>query len=102
MDFEFKVIGLQEWDKHDDNLDVIIRTNDNRVYSATFFTMQNLASLMAKNEKTGECAQGTYMWAVDMVIVRDLDLETIRITIEDLIATGEIEWACQEFDSYEE
>ena len=102
MEFEFKVIGLQEWDKYDDNLDVIIRTKDHRVYSATLFTIQNLASLMAKNEETGECAQGAYMWASDMVIVRDLDLETIRRTIEDLIVTGEIEGACQRFDSYEE
>jgi hypothetical protein len=94
--FTFRVLGSQTWDIHDDNVDVEIEVNGTVRYSATFFTLRNLASLFAKNRQTGECAAGTYLWAADMILVQDLRIETIRQTIEDLLRSGELESACHQ------
>jgi hypothetical protein len=78
----------------DDNVDVEILVDSRDRYSATFFTMRNIVSLFEKNRITGECESGAYMWAANMIIVNDLDLETIRISIFGLLSSGEIDAAC--------
>lgn len=65
-----------------------------KAYFATFFTLNNLRSLFDKNARTGECANGTYLWAADMIIVSELTDESIRRTIESLISNGELDSAC--------
>ena len=92
--FEFRVLGCQTWDRQDDNIDVEIVVESSTRYSATFFTIRNVASLFEKNRTTGECASGTYLWAANMILVRDLERETIRTAIDDLVKSGEIETAC--------
>jgi hypothetical protein len=92
--FTFQILGCQSWDVHDDNLDVEIEVGGTLRFAATFFTLQNIASLFEKNRATGECASGTYLWAANMIIVRELTTETIRHTIEDLLRTGELESVC--------
>jgi len=92
--FSFKILGCQTWDVHDDNVDVQIQLNDGSEYWATFFTLQNLETLFAKNKITGECASGLYLWASNMILVKTLDLETIRSTIHALLTDCEFESAC--------
>lgn len=92
---EFQVIG-ESWDPEDDNIDVEIYVNSSVRYSATFFTVQNVATLMERYRHTGECAAGAYFCAVDMILVRDLKIETLEKAIHDLVETGEIQWACQQ------
>jgi hypothetical protein len=76
------------------NVDVRIEMSDGRSFAATFFTVDNLVSLMNRYIESGECASGTYVWATDMIIVRSLSEENIRKSVTDLIATNEIEVAC--------
>ena len=68
-----------------DNTDVIVSFNDNSKYVATFFTYENIESLRRKNQKTGECLNGKYFWASDMIIVEKTDRSTIVETIDNLI-----------------
>jgi hypothetical protein len=75
----------------DDNVDVRIELADGRAYSVTFFTIANLATLMTKWGKTGECANGLYVWAKNMIVVQQISLTVIRKVVQDLIDTGEIE-----------
>jgi hypothetical protein len=70
------------------NVDVEVRDETGR-WSATFFTLANVESLLAKYAATGECAGGTYLWAVDMILVRELSERVIIETVNDLRATGE-------------
>ena len=72
-----------------DNIDVVIELSDGTVRTATFFTLKNIASLMEKNERTGECLLGKYLWATEMIIVHDLREETIREVINEIVRTGE-------------
>ena len=46
---------------------------------------------MKHYKKTGECADGLYFWASDMVIVQHLSEKTIYETIDKLLVEGEFE-----------
>ena len=85
--------GLEGVDPADDNVDVEVRFDDGSRYAGVFFTLNNLRSLFEKNERTGECKSGLYLWASDMVIVRELSAASISETVADLIAEGEFESA---------
>jgi len=78
----------------DDNVDILVDLEDGRDFSATFFTVDNLRTLMKRYRKSGECAGGTYVWAKDMIVVESIIVETIRWTIADLIEGGQIESCC--------
>ena len=92
--FDFRVLGCPTWDNQDDNVDVEIIVHSSTCYSATFFTVKNITSLFDKNRITGECVSGTYLWAANMILVKDLEIDTIRVTISDLLTSGEIETTC--------
>ena len=88
--------GIVESD--DDNVDVRIEVDDGRVFAATFFTIRNLATLMARHRRSGECAGGRYFWAVDMIVVERIDEATLRAAVADMISDGSLETACRRLD----
>ena len=88
--------GLKSVDPVNDNVDLEVRFEDGSRYAATFFTLNNLRLLFEKNEQTGECKDGLYLWASDMVIVKKLTEASISETVADLIAQGEFEAAFSE------
>jgi hypothetical protein len=75
----------------DDNVDVRIELADGRAFSVTFFTVANLVTLMARWGKTGECANGLYIWAKNVIVVQEISQVVIRKVVHDLVATGDIE-----------
>ena len=85
--------GLDGVDPVEGNVDLEVRFDDGSRYAATFFTLNNLRLLFEKNEQTGECNGGLYLWASDMVIVREITASSISQTVADLIARGEFEGA---------
>lgn len=91
--FELTVLGCKQWDVIDDNLDVEVKFSDGSRFTATFFTLENLSSLFTKNKQTGECGNGTYLWAKEMIIVQRLDQETMDATVRGLLRDGELESA---------
>lgn len=93
VDFELSVIGAQEWDDHDDNIDVEVQFPSGRRYAATFFTIRNIQSLFRKNRETGECLSGTYLWATDMILVENLQRSTLISTINGLLNDHEFDSA---------
>ena len=93
-DYKILVIeGVEELDPLDDNVDVEVHFDDGRVYSATLFTLNNLHSLFNNDESTGDCGGGSYLWAVQMVIVRSLTPDAIAEAVAALIADGKLEQA---------
>lgn len=76
------------------NVDVRVDLSDGRSFAATFFTVKNLILLMEQFRNSGECANGTYVWAKDMIVVDSISEDVIRRSIADLIETKEIESAC--------
>lgn len=72
-------------DVSDCNVDIIIRLEDGRAFSATIFTVENIANIMARHAKTGESAGGLYFWTSDMIIVRRLDRVSIEQAVRGII-----------------
>jgi hypothetical protein len=72
-DYELTIYhGIAPFDPNNDNVDVEVTFQDGESFSAIFFTLQNIETLMKHYKKTGECADGLYFWASDMVIVQHL------------------------------
>jgi hypothetical protein len=46
---------------------------------------------MAHHGKTGECANGLYIWATNMIVVQTISRSVIEKVARNLIDTGEIE-----------
>lgn len=76
-------------DAADDNVDVTVRFATGEQYTATFFALRNLQSLMEKYRESGECANGLYVWSSHMIVVDRLTKETVERTVADLLETGE-------------
>jgi hypothetical protein len=79
-------------DIFDDNIDVLVRLDNNETYSVTFFTIKNVMSLMDKWKTSGENLNGTYLWPVDGIIVETLDLPHMESVIADLLY-----WSTEQF-----
>jgi hypothetical protein len=88
-EFEVVVLSDGKWSIDDDNIDIQVSTKDGKKYSATLFTPKNVFTLMDRYKTSGECANGTFVWAVEMIILRDLSHESILSTVEELIRSGE-------------
>ena len=87
--FELSVVGNQQYNVGDDNVDVEVRFPDGSRYVATFFTLTNIATLFNKNRETGECLGGLYFWAADMIIVESLEPGTLVATVSGLLEDDE-------------
>lgn len=91
---EYKITWVdydEELDELNSNLDIHVEFKNGKKYVATFFTIKNIYSLFEKNKTSGECANGTYFWATDMVIIASMTKENIVITVENLINENEFE-----------
>ena len=75
----------------DNNTDVIITFTDERKYVATFFTYQNIRTLAEENKRTDECLSGKYFWASDMILIENIDRDTIEKVIDELIKGEEFQ-----------
>lgn len=84
------LIGVEdEPDLDDANIDVSVAFDDGRRYVATFFTVQNVRSLLARYEQTGECAYGLYVWSTYMIVIKRLTKQDVERVIADLLVKGE-------------
>ncbi len=81
----------REWDPSDCNSDVMVSFEKDGEWVATFFTYKNLLTLTNKNESTGECLNGKYFWATDMILVDELSRERVQEVVSHLILEGEFE-----------
>lgn len=81
--------GVRDIVPDNDNVDVVVTLADGSRFIATFFTLRNVETLLDSYRRTGECAGGTYIWASNMILVRELNLDVVRRTVADLLETGE-------------
>jgi len=89
-DYVVKVLNYsRDGNISDDSVDVVVHFGDGSRYSATFFTVENIRSLLKSYRASGECASGKYLWAANMIVIESLDLSTIEVAVADLIRTGE-------------
>ncbi|WP_179194920.1 hypothetical protein [Bacillus sp. EAC] len=90
-----------EWNFEDGNTDVIVTFSDRSKWIATFFTYKNIQTLREKNIKTGECMNGSYFRASDMVLIDFVSRERILEVIEYLIDNNEFEYTFTRYPDVE-
>ena len=89
-DYELTIYtGIDPLDPDNANVDVQVTFPNGESFSAVFFTLQNIDTLMKDYEKTGEGANGLYFWTSDMLIVQRLTEQTICEAIDNLLAEEE-------------
>jgi hypothetical protein len=81
--------GIDPLDPDNANVDVQVTFPNGESFSAVFFTLQNIDTLMKHYKKTGEGANGLYFWTSDMLIVQKLTEQTICETVDNLLAEEE-------------
>ncbi len=83
-----KIIGIVE-NQLNANHDVIVELSDTKKYIATFFTPINIQYLMAYYERySGECNNGSFFWASNMVIVKMIEEKIITEAINTMLKDG--------------
>lgn len=80
-----------EWNPFDCNSDVIVSFEKGAEWVATFFTYQNISTLAEKNKQIGECLNGKYLWASDMILVDKVTRNRVEEIVEHLLSEGEFE-----------
>ncbi|MGN6713199.1 hypothetical protein [Anaerocolumna jejuensis] len=80
-----------EWNIWNDNTDVIVEFDNKKRWVASFFTYSNISELVEKNKITGECLNGKYFWASDMILVDEVSRERIQEVIESFINEDKFE-----------
>ncbi|MWN90002.1 hypothetical protein GQ597_04675 [Gilliamella sp. Pra-s65] len=83
----------QDLNQVTDNVDVEVFLDNGKRYAATFFTIENIISILNKYKETKECCNGLYFGASDMIIVENLNDKVINKTIQDLIKNEEFHHA---------
>jgi len=89
MEYQVRILNEIRDTSKDGNVDVVLEFANGERYGATFFTLDNIRSLFDEWATTGECLNGLYVWASNMIIVQRLDQWTIEQTIAHLVATDE-------------
>lgn len=74
-----------EWNIDDDNSDVIVTFENGERWIATFFTYKNITKLKERHRTTGECLDGNYFWASDMILIDELTRDKIERVVKELI-----------------
>src|SRR5688572_23757080 len=85
----FKILsppGYQVKNILNENIDINVVFENGDVFFATLFTVQNIQTLMVRDKTP-------YFWATDMIIVEDLDKDTIKKAVGCAIADGYLDSA---------
>ena len=91
-------VWAEPYDENDSNMDVIFTLGNGTKWVATFFTYQNILSLSRKNKVTGECLNGLYFCATDMILIERLNKEDIQRVLNEMIKEDEISLYCTQLD----
>jgi len=91
--YTFKIYfpGENELDKTNEAVDLIVK-KDGKEYTGSLITLRHLNELFVKNQGTRECANGSYFPILKQIVIRNLEKETIKKTLDDLIKRNEFDY----------
>lgn len=72
-------------------VDVHVHLDDGRRFTGLFGTLTDVQAAMDRYRSSGECLDGRYFWAAQLVLVDRANVETIVAVVEDLAHSGEME-----------
>ncbi|WP_322780093.1 hypothetical protein [Frankia sp. Cas4] len=71
-------------------LDVMVELSDGVQRFATIFTPDSIGRIQKKDVESGECLNGRYFWAKNIILVDTIDSSLVESIVLDLIRSGEI------------
>jgi hypothetical protein len=80
-----------EWDSYDCNSDVIVSFESTAKWVATFFTYENIKTLAKRHAENGDCLNGKYFWATEMILVDELTRKRVEEVVAQLLVDDELE-----------
>ncbi len=93
------LVGVDGSDPIDDNIDIeVVLAGEPGRWGTTVFTLANLDSLMRRWEQSGECGGDRYIWADHMLIVRQLDADSLVEVVEALLNADEFSSAMERLE----
>lgn len=72
-------------------VDVHVHLHDGRRFTGLFGTLADVQAAMDRYQSSGECLDGRYFWAAQLVLVDRANVETIVAVVEDMAHSGEME-----------
>ena len=84
--------------ENDDNMDVIFTLSDGTKWIASFFTYRNILSLARKNKETGECLNGLYFCAADMILIEKLTKDNIQRVLDEILKKEKVHIYCTQIE----
>ena len=99
-DYNFEIYwpSNDPFDSQKQHFRVNIKTRDGTTYTGEFMTLEFVKHIFNKNQITQENASGSYLLLDTIILLRDADRETIKSTIDDLIADKKIEKYFEKID----
>ena len=91
MEMQFYDVWYEfdEWengfDEYNESADVHFSLSDGSRWCASFYTYENLRSLVKKDAASGECLGGRYFYADKPIFIEKLDKELILAVLRDII-----------------
>ena len=76
--------NIPEDDVEQQNIDFWLIIGD-KTFWGSAFTLANIQYLMTKDNRTGESAFGTYFWASDMIILKEMTVECLVKAIRNIL-----------------
>ena len=80
-----------EIDYEDTFTDVIVRFNDQSLFTASFFTFQNLMKVKEQSILDGNYLNGKYFWANGLVLIDSCTRQDIEEVVQHLLNEGDFE-----------
>ena len=79
-----------QWTPRDDVTDAIVTLADGTRWVATFCAFDHVSGLRGNCAQNGECLNGKYLWASDLILIDDTSRASIEAAVRDLLASGEL------------
>jgi hypothetical protein len=77
-----------DYDPEKGYTDVIVTLTTGEKFIAPFYSYNSIEFLVQQNMISGEFLNGKYLWAKNMIMVKDCTLNTISLVVDDLIDEG--------------
>ena len=78
-----------QWSAGSDMVDVLVTLSDGTRWSATMCSFTHISTLREKWLQSGECLSGSYVWAANLILVKDTSRSCLEAVLCDLMVSGE-------------
>lgn len=91
LSLEWQNEQQQQIDYSDNYTDVMVRFEDGKLYTASFFTFHHLERIRRQSQLNKEYLNGKFFWAEGMVLIESCSREMITEVIGYLLEEGDFE-----------